>query len=196
VTASGSNVERNVRTAFARFDSPQRKALLGTWESTLNTLTGAEQCIAWGMPTLRIDGDLVLSMDGFTSHNSIFPGPGVIERLGDKLSGLTVTKGTIHFDRDAAMKPAVLNAIIAARIDEMNASYPKSNGQFKEFFANGFLKAVGKMKADQMHGAWQWFRRDGTIKRSGSFASGVQVGTWITYDATGKPYKTTDFGRR
>jgi uncharacterized protein YdhG (YjbR/CyaY superfamily) len=195
VTASGSNAERNVRSAFARFDPPQRKALLGTWESALKTLTGAEQCIAWGMPTLRIDGDLVLSMDGFTSHNSIFPGPGVMERLGDKLSGLTVTKGTIHFDRDAAMKPAVLNAIIAARIDEINASYPKSNGQFKEFYANGFLKASGKMKAGEMHGAWKWFRRDGTIKRSGSFASGVQVGTWTTYDAQGKPYKTTDFGR-
>lgn len=195
MAAAPGSIAKDVRTAFARFAPPQRTALTSTWELAIAKLTGAEQCIAWGMPTLRIDGDLVLSMDGFSAHNSVFPGPGVIERLGDKLSGLTVTKGTIHFDRDAAMKPAVLNAIIAARIEEINASYPKSNGQFKDFYANGFLKAVGKMKADQMHGAWKWFRRDGTIKRSGSFASGVQVGTWITYDATGKPYKTTDFGR-
>jgi uncharacterized protein YdhG (YjbR/CyaY superfamily) len=186
---------RDVDDAFARFPKAQRAALLRTWESALKTLVGAEQCIAWGMPSLRIDGDLVLSMDGFSAHNSVFPGPGVIERLGKKLSGLTVTKGTIHFDRDSAMKPAVLNAIIAARIDEINASYPKSNGQFKEFYGNGFLKATGKMKAGEMHGAWRWFRRDGTLKRSGSFAAGVQVGTWITYDAAGKPYKTTDFAR-
>jgi antitoxin component YwqK of YwqJK toxin-antitoxin module len=89
----------------------------------------------------------------------------------------------------------VLKAIITARIDEINAAYPKSNGQFKEFYANGLLKSTGKMKSGDMHGAWKWFRRDGTLKRSGGFKSGVQVGEWVTHDAKGKPYKTTDFGR-
>jgi len=185
---------RVVLSSFDKFDEPQQRALNRTWEAAIKTLAGADQCIAWGMPTLRIDGDLVLSLDGFTSHNSIFPGPGVIERIQDKLAGLTVTKGTIHFDQDKPMNAAVLKAIITARIDEINASYPKSNGQFKEFYANGFLKATGKMKSGDMHGAWKWFRRDGTLKRSGVFKAGVQVGEWITYDTKGKPYKTTDFG--
>lgn len=195
VAKSRCSVARDVEDAFAGFPESQRTALTRTWEAALQTLVGAEQCIAWGMPTLRIDGDLVLSMNGFTSHNSIFPGPGVIERIQDKLAGLTVTKGTIHFDRDKPMNAAVLKAIITARIDEINGSYPKSNGQFKEFYANGFLKATGKMKSGDMHGAWTWFRRDGTLKRSGGFTAGVQVGEWVTYDAEGKPYKTTDFGR-
>jgi antitoxin component YwqK of YwqJK toxin-antitoxin module len=50
------------------------------------------------------------------------------------------------------------------------------------------------MKAGELHGSWEWFRRDGTIKRSGSFTSGRQVGTWITYDDSGQPYKETTFG--
>jgi uncharacterized protein YdhG (YjbR/CyaY superfamily) len=194
VAVSRCSVARDVEGAFAKFDEPQQRALTRTWEAALTILAGAEQCIAWGMPTFRIDGDLVLSLDGFTSHNSIFPGPGVIERIQDTLAGLTVTKGTIHFDRDKPMNAAVLKAIITARIDEINASYPKSNGQFKEFYANGFLKATGKMKSGDMHGAWKWFRRDGTLKRSGVFKAGIQVGEWITYDAKGKPYRTTDFG--
>jgi len=194
VTESRCSVDRDVEDAFADFPEAQRAALTRTWEAALRTLAGGEQCIAWGMPTLRIDGDLVLSIDGFTSHNSIFPGPGVIERLEEPLAGFTMTKGTIHFDRDKPMNAAVLKAIITARIDEINGSYPKSNGQFKEFYANGFLKATGKMKSGELHGAWTWFRRDGTLKRSGGFKAGVQVGEWVTYDAEGKPYKTTHIG--
>ena len=180
---------------FGGFPEKQAHALLETWALAVDSLPGAEQCIAWNMPSLRIDGELVLSMLGFQGHNSVFPGPGVIEALGEKLADFTITKGTIHFDRDKPMKAGVVKAIIAARIDEINGSFPRPNGQLKEFYSNGWLKATGKMKSGQMHGAWEWFRRDGTIKRSGRFKDGQQVGTWITYDATGETYKVTEFGR-
>jgi antitoxin component YwqK of YwqJK toxin-antitoxin module len=62
-------------------------------------------------------------------------------------------------------------------------------------FANGFTESVGKMRNDQMHGSWQWFRKDGTLKRTGAFKNGVQVGEWITYDAAGQPYRTSSFTR-
>jgi len=38
-------------------------------------------------------------------------------------------------------------------------------------------------------GYWEWFRIDGTLKRSGSFENGEPTGEWITYDNKGKPYK-------
>ena len=60
-----------------------------------------------------------------------------------------------------------------------------------EFYSNGVLKAKGKYKGENLHGDWKWFRKTGVIMRSGSFKSGVQVGTWITYDAKGKVYKKT-----
>ena len=186
-------VAPEVVAAFADYEPAQRAALTATWSLAVSTLPGAEQGIAWGMPSLRVDGDLVISLSGFSEHNSVFPGPGVIERLGEALTGLTVTKGTIHFDRDSAMKPAIVKAILRARIEEINASYPRANGQFKEFYSNGFLKARGKQKSGRMHGGWEWFRRDGTIKRSGSFKDDVQVGVWVTYDAAGRLYKETSF---
>lgn len=123
----------------------------------------------------------------------MFPGAGVIEALGSKLAGLTVTKGTIHFTRDQPMKVSIVKAIITARINEINASFPRSNGTFKEFYPNGWLKAKGKMKSGQLHGQWEWWRRDGTIKRSGRFQEGRQVGTWITYNAAGEPHRETSF---
>jgi len=44
-----------------------------------------------------------------------------------------------------------------------------------------------------MHGYWEWFRKDGTKMRSGSFKAGTQTGLWTTYDAKGKTYKKTNF---
>ena len=43
-------------------------------------------------------------------------------------------------------------------------------------------------------GYWEWYRIDGTLKRSGHFDAGEPVGEWITYDAAGQPHRTTDRG--
>jgi antitoxin component YwqK of YwqJK toxin-antitoxin module len=47
------------------------------------------------------------------------------------------------------------------------------------------------MLGGEMHGYWEWFRKDGTRMRSGHFDRGVQVGEWTTYDAKGNVYKVT-----
>jgi len=44
-----------------------------------------------------------------------------------------------------------------------------------------------------MHGAWEFFRKDGSLMRSGSFAHGRQVGIWRTYDREGHVVKETPF---
>ena len=51
----------------------------------------------------------------------------------------------------------------------------------------------GKVVAGKPEGYWEWYRIDGTIKRSGNFVNGEKTGEWITYDSGGKPYKTTVF---
>lgn len=131
----------------------------------------------------------------FAQHNSVFPGPAVIERLAAELTGMTVTKGTIHFERDKPMHRPLQRKILQACIAELNTGYPRSNGVYKEYYSNGNVKVRAKVKFGEQHGQWEFFRKDGTIKRSGWFHTGQQVGTWITYDSTGQPYKETDFGR-
>jgi antitoxin component YwqK of YwqJK toxin-antitoxin module len=37
-----------------------------------------------------------------------------------------------------------------------------------------------------MHGPWEFFRKDGSLMRSGEFDRGKQVGTWRTFDREGK----------
>ena len=56
---------------------------------------------------------------------------------------------------------------------------------------DGSLWARGQTVDDVATGYWEWFRKDGTMLRSGTFDNGEQVGDWTTYDKTGAPYKVT-----
>lgn len=59
-----------------------------------------------------------------------------------------------------------------------------------KYHANGnTVWSKGKIVEGKPEGYWEWFRIDGTLKRSGSFKNGEPTGEWITYDSKGKPYK-------
>lgn len=62
-----------------------------------------------------------------------------------------------------------------------------------KYHANGTtMWSKGKMVNDKPHGYWEWFRIDGTLKRSGNFEFGEPMGEWVTYDSEGKIYKVTN----
>lgn len=69
---------------------------------------------------------------------------------------------------------------------------PKRLEQYTQHHKDGSLCAKGYVRGETAEGYWQWFRRDGTIMRSGHFADGIQVGEWTTYDKNGSVYKVTD----
>jgi len=62
-----------------------------------------------------------------------------------------------------------------------------------EHYDNGQLKLKGLLLGGEMHGSWSFFRRDGSLMRTGSFDRGRQVGIWRTYDRTGAVVKETVF---
>lgn len=187
-----------IDASLKRFGGAQRVALQTTVDSLRELLPAATEAISWNMPTLVIDGVGVAAVEGFKNHNSMFPMSGSIPTLlSAELvgSGCRISKGTIQFPIDRPLPKSLLRKIVKARIEEINASFPKKSGDFKEFYSNGALKATGKVKGDQMHGAWRWYRRDGSLMRSGSFASGDRVGEWVTYADDGRVVKRTDFGK-
>lgn len=61
-----------------------------------------------------------------------------------------------------------------------------------KYHANGkTIWSKGKITDGQPDGYWEWYRIDGTLKRSGHFEKGKQVGEWITYDQEGHIYMVT-----
>ena len=60
-------------------------------------------------------------------------------------------------------------------------------------YANGALQSRGFTLDGDMHGAWEFFRTDGSVMRTGEFDRGRQVGTWRTFDRAGRLVKETRF---
>lgn len=63
----------------------------------------------------------------------------------------------------------------------------------RELHKDGGLRARGWMVDGVPTGYWEWFRKDSTKLRSGTFEDGVQVGEWTTYDRSGRVHKVTTF---
>lgn len=181
------------------YDKDQRAALQAVREVIIGALPSGEEVIAWGMPSIRIAGELVLSYAGFRNHNTIFPGVGApFVGFGPEVEKYRTSKGALQFGKTDRFPSGLIKRIIVIRIDEINDSFPKKSGVYKEFYKSGRLKAEGTMKLDSkknnvMHGAWKWYRADGSLMRSGHFERGEQVGEWITYTREGRPHKVTQF---
>ncbi len=62
-----------------------------------------------------------------------------------------------------------------------------------EHYDNGKVKLAGSILDGAMHGDWVWYRRDGSLMRTGAFDRGRQVGPWRTFDRTGRLVKETTF---
>jgi antitoxin component YwqK of YwqJK toxin-antitoxin module len=60
-------------------------------------------------------------------------------------------------------------------------------------YDNGNVRYRGATLDAEMHGEWEFFRKDGSRMRSGAFDRGRQVGIWLTYDRAGKVVKETRF---
>ena len=69
-------------------------------------------------------------------------------------------------------------------------------GQSVAHYRNGRVKFRGSWLEGDMHAAWERFRTDGSLMRTGKFDRGKQTGTWRTYDRAGRVVKETTFGRQ
>jgi uncharacterized protein YdhG (YjbR/CyaY superfamily) len=164
---------------------PQRTTLTALRATIASLLPRAEESIAYGAPAWKADGTSVAGFAAFAKHCAYLPFSGAVtETLGDELAAYTVTKGSVTFPADKALPKAVVTKLVGARLAEISM-VPDKKGGVRDFYPDGGLKAAGRMKDGALHGAWSWWRKDGSLMRTGSFDGGRQVGTWTTYDAAG-----------
>ncbi|GAA4702216.1 hypothetical protein APR04_000350 [Promicromonospora umidemergens] len=77
---------------------------------------------------------------------------------------------------------------------EIPSGAPGEPTERVEHHRNGAVHARGSELDGEPHGYWEWWRTDGSLKRSGHFDRGRQVGEWTTYDRDGVTYKVTALG--
>lgn len=64
-----------------------------------------------------------------------------------------------------------------------------------DYYDNGNVRFQGSEVDGKPDGRWEFFRRDGSIMRSGNFKAGEQVGEWVTYDRQGNVKKVTQLNK-
>lgn len=79
----------------------------------------ATETIAYGMPTFRDRGRLLVSYAAFTRHCSLFPASkAVIEALGEELRPYLAGKATIRFPAGGPIPAALVERIVKVRLEE------------------------------------------------------------------------------
>lgn len=172
---------QEITALIKRHPANQAKVLTELRALIKKLAPGATEKIFYQMPSFELSGVILLSYEGFKEHSSIFPGPEVIKTLDTELAKYKTSKGAIQFDKDKLPPASLIKKIVQTRITLINASYPKSSGEFLEFYDNGYLKAKGKYREGEMHGYWEFYRKDGSIMRSGKLSHGEPVGEWQTH---------------
>lgn len=70
------------------------------------------------------------------------------------------------------------------------------DGYTIKYHANGkTIWSKGKIVEGKPEEYWEWYRLDGTLKRSGYFDKGEPVGEWTTYDKEGNIHKVSQKGQ-
>jgi hypothetical protein len=112
----------------------------------------------------------------------------VLTTLADDLHDYTRTSGALHFAIDKPLPMTLVRKLVKTRLEQSSEVF---SGKRRDYYDNGVLKSEGSMRQGEPHGAWKWYRRDGSLMRTGEFVSGSQVGRWRTFDDQGNLVKET-----
>lgn len=89
-----------------------------------NTITKAapkaEEAISYGMPTFKLQGNLV-HFAGYKNHIGFYPAPSGIEAFAAELKKYKTSKGAIQFPIDEKLPLTLVTKIVKFRVKENEA---------------------------------------------------------------------------
>lgn len=82
-------------------------------------MPGAEEKIAYGIPTFKLKGKNALHFGGFTKHVGVYPTPEPIVHFADELTGYKTSKGAIEFQNDEQLPVDLIRRIVVYRVGQL-----------------------------------------------------------------------------
>jgi uncharacterized protein YdhG (YjbR/CyaY superfamily) len=190
ISPYGSTKFTSIDEYHVSFPKNTQKILQQLRQTIKQVAPQATETISYNIPAFKN----IVSYAGYKEHIGFYPGAKALTVFKDELTKFNTAKGTIQFPIDKPLPTALIKKIVKFRVAEDLQKVKTKKAMAKNFIhyhKDGSVWAKGKMMSDQMHGYWEWFRKDGIIMRSGYFDNGKQVGEWTTYDKQGKVYKVT-----
>jgi uncharacterized protein YdhG (YjbR/CyaY superfamily) len=97
--------------------SPDKRAALQKLRKAIRAAEPkAEECIAYDVPSFRLDGRFLCSFGAATRHCSFYPGSRAIELHRAELAKYGLSKGTIRFQPEKPLPAALVRKLVKARV--------------------------------------------------------------------------------
>lgn len=116
MTAS-RKTSKNIDEYIAGFPRDIQERLEKIRSTIAKAAPGAEETIAWGMPTFRLNGNLVF-FAAFKHHIGFFPTPSAIVKYRKELLFYEGGKGSVRFPSDKPIPLGLISKIVKFRVRE------------------------------------------------------------------------------
>lgn len=121
------STRRNRRQAAGKFKthedylatlSSDKRAALEKLRHAIKAATpAADECISYGIPAFRLNGQLLMFYGAGKDHCAFYPGS-TIQPLKADLQSYDTSKGTIRFSPDKPLPAALVRKLVKLRIAE------------------------------------------------------------------------------
>ena len=110
---------RTIDEYLARLSDDHRAALERLRKTIRVAAPRAEECISYGLPAFRLDGEPLVAFGATRNHCAFYPmSSSTVEDYKDELRDFETSKGTIRFQADKALPAALVRKLVKARIAE------------------------------------------------------------------------------
>lgn len=111
----------------ARLPAAERKALEQIRAAVHAACPGAEECLSYGMPAVKLDGKPVVGWRAAAKHGAFHPLSGsTVATCKGALADYDKSKGTIRFPFDAVLPAKLVKLLVTTRIGEIGQEGKKA----------------------------------------------------------------------
>lgn len=103
---------------LADFPEDVREILHTIRQIIRNSAPDAEEVINYGIPTFKLNGNLV-HFAAFKKHIGFYPNPSAVKAFENELSAYEISKGSIKFPLDQPIPFDLIERIVLYRVDEV-----------------------------------------------------------------------------
>lgn len=101
---------------LAQVSSDKRAALQKLRKAIRAAVPKAEECINYGVPSFRLDGEFLAAFGVGANHCSFYPGSTAMEVHKNELRRYDTSKGTLRFPAEKPLPAALVRKLMKARI--------------------------------------------------------------------------------
>jgi len=110
---------KNVDEYIKKADKIHQATLKEVREVVRKTVKNIEEGIAYGMPAYTLQGKPLFYFAAMKGHLGLYPTPGPIKTLKDKLKDFSTSKGCVRVPYTIKIPKTLISKLIKARIKEL-----------------------------------------------------------------------------